>query len=127
MKTAMAEREDMSAGATRRARRKSGPLDVLHSIVAIPLIYLYPIVMGTLSLSSSLFDPDGSRQHWCARTWCRLIAGTVGAKVRLHGVENLPTGGGPVVIMANHQSYMDIPALMGYLPLQFRIIAKESL
>jgi 1-acyl-sn-glycerol-3-phosphate acyltransferase len=29
--------------------------------------------------------------------------------------------------MANHQSYMDIPAVFGYLPVQFRIIAKESL
>src|SRR5207248_1533942 len=71
--------------------------------------------------------PDGSRQHWCARTWCRLIARTVGARVRLHGSENLPPPSTPVVFMANHQSYMDIPALMGYLPVQFRMIAKASL
>jgi 1-acyl-sn-glycerol-3-phosphate acyltransferase len=29
--------------------------------------------------------------------------------------------------MANHQSYTDIPTIFGFLPVQFRIIAKESL
>jgi 1-acyl-sn-glycerol-3-phosphate acyltransferase len=102
-------------------------LAVIHSIVAIPLIYLYTMVMATISLSVSFFDPDGSRQHWCAHTWCRLIAATVGMRVRVHGVENLPAAGEPVVYMANHQSYMDIPTIFGFLPVQFRIIAKESL
>lgn len=102
-------------------------LAVLHSIVAIPLIYLYTIVMATLSLTFSLADPDGRKQHWCARTWCRLIAATTGMRVRVHGLENLPAEGVPVVYMANHQSYMDIPVLYGFLPVQFRIIAKESL
>jgi 1-acyl-sn-glycerol-3-phosphate acyltransferase len=102
-------------------------LAVLHSAIAIPLIYLYTMVMATISLTVSFWDEDGSKQHWCASTWCKLIANTVGARVRLHGAENLPAAGTPVVYMANHQSYMDIPALFGYLPVQFRIIAKESL
>lgn len=102
-------------------------LALIHSAVAIPLIYLYTMVMATISLTASFWDKDGSRQHWCARTWCRLIAGTVGARVHMHGLENLPPADEPVVYMANHQSYMDIPALYGYLPVQFRIIAKESL
>jgi 1-acyl-sn-glycerol-3-phosphate acyltransferase len=102
-------------------------LAVLHSAIAIPLIYLYTIVMATISLTVSVADPEGRKQHWCARTWCRLIAGTVGMRVRVHGLENLPPEGVPVVYMANHQSYMDIPALYGYLPVQFRIVAKESL
>ena len=105
----------------------SAMLAVLHSAIAIPLIDLYTIVMASVSLTLSLADPEGRKQHWCARTWCRLIAGTVGMRVRVHGLENLPPEGVPVVYMANHQSYMDIPALYGYLPVQFRIIAKESL
>ena len=102
-------------------------LAVIHSIIAIPLIYLYTIVMACLSLTLSLVDSEGRLQHWCARTWCRLIAATAGMRVRVHGLENLPPDGTPVVYMANHQSYMDIPALYGFLPVQFRIIAKESL
>lgn len=102
-------------------------LPLLHSIVAIPLIYLYTAVLATISLTVSFVDPEGRRQHWCARTWCRLIAATAGMRVRVFGLEHLPAPGSPVVYMANHQSYMDIPVLFGFLPVQFRIIAKESL
>lgn len=102
-------------------------LSLLHSIVAIPLIYMYTAVMATISLTISFADPDGRRQHWCAHTWCRLIAATAGMRVSVFGLEHLPPPGTPVVYMANHQSYMDIPVLFGFLPVQFRIIAKESL
>lgn len=100
--------------------------DVLRSCLIIPLIYLYTIVMATLSLLLSLIDRDGSLQHWCARTWCRLIAVTAGARVQVRGLENLPRNQACVVI-ANHQSYLDIPALWASLPLQFRIMAKRTL
>jgi 1-acyl-sn-glycerol-3-phosphate acyltransferase len=101
-------------------------LDVLKSCIIIPLIYLYTIVMATLSLSLSFFDHDGRKQHWCARAWCRLIALTVGARMQVRGLENLPRDQACVVI-ANHQSYLDIPAIWANLPLQFRIMAKRVL
>lgn len=100
--------------------------DVLRSCVVIPLIYLYTLVMGTLALLFSFFDPDGRRQHWCARTWCRMIAATVGARVTVEGLENVPRDQA-CVFVANHQSYLDIPAIWGYVPVQFRIMAKRSL
>jgi 1-acyl-sn-glycerol-3-phosphate acyltransferase len=101
-------------------------LNYLHSAVAIPLIYLYTLVMGSISLTLSLYDPAGLRQHWCAQVWCRLIARTVGARVRVHGLENLRPGTS-YVFLSSHQSYMDIPAMLGYLPVQLRIAAKKSL
>lgn len=55
-------------------------LNYIHSAIAIPLIYLYTIVMGSLSLLVSLRDPCGRKQHWCAQRWSRMIARTVGAK-----------------------------------------------
>jgi 1-acyl-sn-glycerol-3-phosphate acyltransferase len=99
--------------------------DVLRSCIIIPLIYLYTIVMASLSLVLSLFDRDGRLQHWCARTWCRLIAGTAGARVKVIGLENVPPQA--AVFVANHSSYLDIPAIWGYVPVQFRIMAKRSL
>lgn len=100
--------------------------DVLKSCIIIPLIYLYTILMATLSLVLSFFDRGGRLQHWCARTWCRMIAVTGGARIRVRGLENLPRDQACVVI-ANHQSYLDIPAIWGYIPLQFRILAKRIL
>ncbi len=100
-------------------------LNYLHSAVAIPLIYLYTAVMGTLSLSVSFFDPAGRRQHWCARTWSRMIARTVGARVRVVGAQHIRPGVS-YVFLSTHQSYMDIPVMLGYLPAQLRIAAKRE-
>ncbi len=100
-------------------------LNYLRSAVAIPLIYLYTIVMGTLSLAVSFFDPEGRRQHWCASTWSRMIARTAGARVRVHGAEHIQPGASNV-FLSTHQSYMDIPAMLGYLPAQLRIAAKRE-
>ena len=49
----------------------------------IPAISLYTIVLGTLSLGSSLFERRGYFAHWCARTWSRLILVTTGVRVSL--------------------------------------------
>lgn len=106
--------------------RRPTLVNYLHSAIAIPLIYLYTFVMGSISLVLSLYDPAGRRQHWCAQNWCRMIARTVGARVRVYGLENL-TPGTSYVFLSSHQSYMDIPAMLGYLPVQLRIAAKKPL
>src|SRR5262244_884389 len=40
----------------------------------IPAISLYTIVLGTISVLSTLFDRSGDFGHACARAWSRLIA-----------------------------------------------------
>lgn len=121
----------LESGAIEDAPRTPPPprpvlLNYLHSAVAIPLIYFYTFVMGSLSLILSLHDPAGRKQHWCARNWCRLIARTAGARVRVHGSEHIEPGAS-YVFLSSHQSYMDIPAMLGYLPAQLRIAAKKIL
>jgi 1-acyl-sn-glycerol-3-phosphate acyltransferase len=92
----------------------------------IPAISLYTIVLGTLSLGSSLFEKRGYFAHWCARTWSWLILRTTGVQVDTVGLERLGAGR-TYVFVANHQSIYDIPILFWSLPYQLRIIAKESL
>jgi len=92
----------------------------------IPAISVYTIVLGTISLVSTLFDPSGDVGHRCARAWSRLILRTTGVRVRVEGLERLdPTRS--YVFAANHQSIYDIPILFASLPYQLRIIAKASL
>ena len=105
--------------------RRPSPANYLHSAVAIPLIYLYTAVMATLSLALSVRDPGGRRQHWCASAWSRMIVRTVGVKVQVHGAENVRAGES-YVFLSTHQSYMDIPVMLGYLPAQLRIAAKRE-
>jgi 1-acyl-sn-glycerol-3-phosphate acyltransferase len=94
-------------------------------LVFDPLIYLYTIGMGTLSLLASFFDREGRAQHWFARTWSRMILKTVFIPVEIMGRENIPSE--PAVYAANHSSALDIPLIYSTLPMQFRIMAKIEL
>ena len=120
-------RESTLEDAPRTSEPRSPKLiNYIHSTIAIPLICLYTVVMATLSLLFSLYDPKGRRQHWCAQTWCRMIARTVGVRVRVHGAHHIRPHTS-YVFLSTHQSLMDIPAMLGYLPAQLRIAAKKSL
>ena len=91
----------------------------------IPVISLYTLVLGALSLASALADRRGRTAHWCARTWSWLILATTGVRVRTSGVDQVPDG--LYVFVSNHQSIYDIPILFTNVPFQLRIIAKASL
>jgi 1-acyl-sn-glycerol-3-phosphate acyltransferase len=93
--------------------------------VAWPLVALYTVFMGSLSLACSLFDRGGRWQHWCASTWSRMIARTALLDVSVRGAEHLRAGES-YVFLSTHQSWMDIPVMLGYLPCQLRIAAKHE-
>jgi 1-acyl-sn-glycerol-3-phosphate acyltransferase len=95
-------------------------------VYLIPAVTLYTIVLGTVSLASTLFDPTGDFGHRCARAWARLILKTTGVRVRVSGLERLDPSRS-YVLASNHQSIYDIPILFSSLPLQLRIVAKDSL
>ena len=90
------------------------------------LWYIETIVMGTISLALWPFDRTGELQHACARIWNRMVALTIGARIRVHGTEHVNPGKA-YVYMANHSSLIDTPALFAYLPYQFKIMAKRGL
>jgi 1-acyl-sn-glycerol-3-phosphate acyltransferase len=92
----------------------------------IPAITLYTVVLGILSLFSSLFEKRGYFAHWCARQWSRLILKTTGVNLKVVGLDRLEPRR-TYVFVANHQSIYDIPILFWSLPYQLRIIAKASL
>lgn len=92
----------------------------------IPAVTVYTIVLGTVSLLSTLFDPSGDVGHRCARAWAWLILKTTGVRVRASGLEHVDLHRS-YVVAANHQSIYDIPIVFTTLPLQLRIVAKESL
>jgi 1-acyl-sn-glycerol-3-phosphate acyltransferase len=92
----------------------------------IPAIGLYTIVLGVLSLASTLVDRQGRFAHRCARWWARLILVTTGVRVEREGVA-LPPPDLSCVFVANHASIYDIPVLFTAVPRQLRIMAKASL
>ena len=92
----------------------------------IPLISVYTIVLGTLSILSTFVDRKGRAAHWCARAWSWMILATTGVDVTVKGLDRVKLGE-TYIFIANHQSIYDIPVIFASLPFQLRIIAKESL
>jgi 1-acyl-sn-glycerol-3-phosphate acyltransferase len=91
-----------------------------------PLIWLYTIVVGTVSLLASLFDSGGTTQHRIARLWAQMILWTTGTRVKVEGLEKIDTSRSHVYVV-NHLSALDVPVLYASLPFQFRILAKKEL
>jgi 1-acyl-sn-glycerol-3-phosphate acyltransferase len=91
-----------------------------------PLIWAYTLILGTISLTVSLFDRNGRMQHNLARLWSWLIMKTILSPVTVTGLDKV-TGAAPRVYAVTHASALDIPILYVHLPFQFRIIFKSEL
>jgi 1-acyl-sn-glycerol-3-phosphate acyltransferase len=94
--------------------------------VLIPVIGLYTIVLGLISLATSLVSRNGHFAHRCAQWWARLILATSGVRFERRGAA-LPAADASCVYVANHASIYDIPILFTALPRQLRILAKAGL
>ncbi|HEY1240665.1 MAG TPA: lysophospholipid acyltransferase family protein [Bryobacteraceae bacterium] len=102
-------------------------MSFLRSLLfSTPLLILATIVMWMCSMFASLFDRTGNWQHQMARIWGRVLLAVSFIRVRVRGLEKLDPRAN-YVFVANHSSYMDIPALLARLPYQFRFFAKKGL
>jgi 1-acyl-sn-glycerol-3-phosphate acyltransferase len=82
--------------------------------------------MAVLSHICSLWDRAGRTQHRLARQWARMLLAVSFVRATVRGAEKLDPDTSYVVV-TNHSSYMDIPALYHALPLQLRFFAKKGL
>jgi 1-acyl-sn-glycerol-3-phosphate acyltransferase len=90
------------------------------------LIALATIVLDIVSMTCSFFDRSGNTSHQIARLWGRILMAVSFIRVRVEGLEKLDPSAN-YVFVANHGSYMDIPAVLSKLPYQFRFFAKKGL
>jgi 1-acyl-sn-glycerol-3-phosphate acyltransferase len=90
------------------------------------MIGLSVVIMGTISLLSSLFDATGRLQHRVAVRWARMVLGICGVKVDVVGAENLDPNQ-DYVFCSNHFSLIDTPLMFGRMPREFRILARHGL
>jgi len=84
------------------------------------------IVLSILAFLTFPFDPKGRIIHNYARAWGWLIIKSSGVRVVLSGVDHIEKGR-PHVLMANHQGAFDIFALLAYLPVDFKWLAREGI
>jgi len=102
-------------------------MSFLRSLLfSAPLIVVSTIVMGAASFLASLVDRSGNSSHWVARVWAKMLLAVNFIHVRVTSLEKLSPDGS-YVFVANHSSYMDIPAILSRFPQQFRFLAKKGL
>jgi len=99
---------------------------MIRTIFVWSAIIITLLIFGSLVLITYPFNPRGRVAHHYGRLWAKaaLLANRV--KVSIEGIEHLK-GKGPYIFMSNHQGSYDIFALLGYLPFQFRWLAKKEL
>ena len=68
----------------------------------------------------------GAYYDGCARNWSHWILWASGVEVLVEGVENIPPDQ-PEIIVANHVSWLDIPAIATTVPKRTRFVAKKEL
>jgi len=84
------------------------------------------LILGVLAISSSWWDHTGDTAFRIGRLWGKYILLITGCKVDVEGSKYIETQR-RYIFVANHQSIFDIVVLMGYLPIQFRWVAKKEL
>ena len=78
------------------------------------------------ALVGGLFRARREYFDWVHRNWGRSMLGLAGARVEVEGIESLPRDAG-LILAANHQSWFDIVALFGSLPVSLRFAAKKEI
>lgn len=90
------------------------------------LIVLYTIVWGIPACIAPLFDRSGESVIWIGRRWVGWIFRTCGIRVEAEGLEHVDPHR-PYVFMSNHQSVLDVGAIVLTLPTSWRFVAKREL
>lgn len=89
-------------------------------------IAFYTLGLGTLAIFSSLLAPRSGLFMRLARFWSWLTLKTLGVRPHASYHPSLSPSR-PSIYMANHQSQLDIPALVLAMPTDFRIVTKREL
>src|SRR5205085_355208 len=106
-----------------RALLIGGVLRAALFLLLVPPWTALSFVLASLGL---LVDPMRGRAAVVAsRLWGHGLLLLSGARLRVEGAERWSRE--PCVVMANHASYLDIPALLAAFPRPMRIVARRSL
>jgi 1-acyl-sn-glycerol-3-phosphate acyltransferase len=93
-------------------------------VLRFALIALYTVFWG---VPATLVAPfSGEAIVWIGRTWLSWIFHACGVRVEVSGLEHIDRTQS-YVVMSNHQSVLDIGALVLTLPIPWRFVAKREL
>ena len=99
---------------------------MIRTALFYPVLVLSTAVFSILAVLLTRIGGGHTVVDWIDRNWARSLLLAAGVRVSVRGLEHLDRSG-PQVIVANHQSYLDVWALMAVLPVSVRFIAKREL
>jgi len=95
-------------------------------IVVAPFLVMSTVIFATLVIIFSAFGFPNLASRLFARSWARINSAVSLMSVQLDGAENIDTKQS-YVIVANHQSLVDIYVLYGFLPIDIKWVMKQEL
>lgn len=87
---------------------------------------LTTVVCASIAAVWTTFRPGSDAAMIVGRVWSRLNYRAAGARIRYEGLDTAHAFA-PCIYVSNHQSNVDIWALIAVLPKQTRFVAKQSL
>jgi 1-acyl-sn-glycerol-3-phosphate acyltransferase len=99
---------------------------MLRAVFACVVFVVTTLGLGLPAFLVSLLRPRSDITMKAGRLWSRALLWAVGARVEYVGLEHARSRL-PCIFIANHQSSVDIWALVSVLPAPTRFVAKQSL
>lgn len=94
-------------------------------IIVIPFVFIITIILGLICIFTGLVFKQEA-VNYIAVIWSKLCCAIVPIKVAIKGTKNYSKSQS-YVIVANHQSMVDIPVLHAHLGLNIKWIMKKEL
>lgn len=98
---------------------------IIYFIFRILVITPYLITLKSLDKQNRIDERD-KLAYKVGRNWGKDLINASGSKIKVIGEENIPKDGS-VLFVSNHQSYLDIPILLGFIDKPKGFIAKAEL
>jgi 1-acyl-sn-glycerol-3-phosphate acyltransferase len=99
---------------------------MVRSIIILVLGIAVTGYISACCIIFGLISPGENKIHRIARIWAKILLLLSSTRVEVIGSENVLIGK-PQIFMSNHQSDFDIFVILGFVPGQFRWIAKKEL
>jgi 1-acyl-sn-glycerol-3-phosphate acyltransferase len=99
---------------------------MIRTVWTMTHIVLATLVFGPLAILGGLVRAPLEYFDWCGRGWSGWILWASGCPVTADGVEHVDNEM-PQVLVGNHQSWMDVPAIATNIPKTYHFVAKKEL
>ncbi len=98
----------------------------LRSLAAWTALTQWTLLLAPVAVTSCLFDRGHTGWQIARNLWSTAWLQLFGQELEVTGSEHVRRGQ-PAVYIANHQSFLDVPAIFRALPINLRFLCKKSL